>query len=131
MYVRQSISILVCAVIALCPVFCGAEATIQLCAPSELADATTSAHAADTPHGPHDHDSDGDHAPHGGHTCICTGGAVTSPVLQIPALAPLSAIFTQLPALAHLTGANIDRWSLDDPLGASSRQASAHAPLLI
>lgn len=115
----------------LCPVVCMADASAHRSVPEPDDPVATVLPCEQNEHRPHhEHDPSGDPAPHGEHTCLCTGGTPPSAALQIPALEPAAVIaadqlfFASLDASTFLLRLNA-RGPTDAPSGLRC------APLLI
>ncbi len=96
-------SIFVCAMTLLCPVWCMAGVSAH-CEEHDVDVAVrTAAPCGENGHRPHhEHDPSSDSDPHGDHTCLCTGGTPPGAALQIPALEPAAIIATDNVSLANL-----------------------------
>ena len=124
-------SMLVCAMTLLCPVWCMADSSAHCDAPNKHVAGETEVVREESGHEPHhEHDPGGDPNPHGTHTCVCTGGTQPGAALRIPALQP-TAIFTAV----DLIIANLDKTFLPALLDAWGPKDTSFglrcAPLLI
>lgn len=98
-------SIFVCIMTLLCPVVCMAELDAHQ---DEHGKGQDPAHATkDCEHPDQQHDPSGDPAPHGEHSCLCTGGTPPGAALQIPAMQPAAIIAADDFSLANLDTASL------------------------
>jgi hypothetical protein len=116
----RPLSILVCLMTVLCPVFCTAELALHAHG-SDGNEVTTCGsgerHTHDhggRPH--HQHDSNGDPIPHANHVCICATGAPPGPAVQIPPLEPAGMVVAQeLPVFAAEFSQRLVRFASGPP----------------
>ncbi len=96
-------SILVCAMPLLCPVWCMAG-LLARCGGHDAEVAVTKASACgENGHRPHhEHDPGGDPDSHGEHTCLCTGGTPPGATRQVPAPEPAAIIAADTVSFANL-----------------------------
>src|SRR5262245_49793174 len=95
----RALSILVCAMTVLCPVFCTVElATHSHSSHGEDLTACSAGqrlhHEGSRPQ--HRHESKGEPVPHSAHVCICATGAPPGPVVQIPPLERTAVFVVQI-----------------------------------
>lgn len=83
-------SIFVCIMTLFCPVVCMAGLDAHQGEHGQVQD---SPHAkTGCQHPDQEHDPNGDPAPHGEHSCICTGGTPPGAAVQVPSLEPIPVI---------------------------------------
>lgn len=121
-------SIFVCIMTLFCPVVCMAGLEAHQGEHGQIQDVP---HATkNCQHPGQEHDPNGDPAPHGEHSCLCTGGTPPGAAVQVPSLEPVAIIAADELFVAAL--AVVSTYHRADARGPTDPTSSSRCtPLLI